>query len=42
MKNKGYAKFGTGGEGGGGQIRCIVGNVQVAFGVLIKFSAMLS
>ena len=25
MKNKGYAKF-----GGGGQIRCIMGDVQVA------------
>ena len=26
MKNKGYAKF-----GGGGQIRCIMGNVEVAY-----------
>ena len=27
MKNRGYAKFG----GGGGQIRCIMGDVQVAY-----------
>ena len=27
MKNKGYAKFG----GGGGQICCIKGNVEVAY-----------
>ena len=31
MKNKGYAKFGEGGGGGGeGQIRCIMGNEEVA------------
>ena len=30
MKNKGYAKFGGGG-GGEGQIRCIMGDVQVAY-----------
>ena len=29
MKNKGYAKFFL---GGGGNIRCIMGNVQVAYG----------
>ena len=29
MKIKGYAKFG-GERGGGGQIRCIMGDVQVA------------
>ena len=28
MKNKGYAKFGG---GGGGQIRCIMGDVQVTY-----------
>ena len=28
--------------GAEGQIRCIVGNVEVAYGVLIKSSAMLS
>ena len=28
MKNKGYAKFGV---GGGGQIRCIMGDVQVTY-----------
>ena len=27
MKSKGYAKFG----GGGGAIRCIMGNVEVAY-----------
>ena len=30
MKNKGYAKFGGRG-GGGGQIRCIMRNVEVAY-----------
>ena len=34
MKNSAYAKIGGGGGGGGGgregQIRCIMGNVQVA------------
>ena len=30
MKNKGYAKF-VEGVGGGGQIRCIMGNVEVAY-----------
>ena len=30
MKNKGYAKLGRGG-GGGGQIRCIMGDVQVTY-----------
>ena len=33
MKSKGYAKFGRGG-GGGGQIRCIMGDVQVAYSFL--------
>ena len=32
MKNKGYAECGGVG-GGGGQIRCILGNVQVANGL---------
>ena len=31
MKNKGYAKFGGGGAGGA--IRCIVGDVQVPYGL---------
>ena len=30
MKIKGYAKFGGGGGGGEGQIKCIMGDVQVA------------
>ena len=29
MKNKGYAKFG--GVGAGGQIRCIMGNVEMEY-----------
>ena len=32
IKNKGYAKFGGGGEWG--EIRCIVGNVRVANGAV--------
>ena len=31
MKNKGYAKFGAGGWGGGWGIWCIMGNVEVAY-----------
>ena len=32
MKNKGYAIFfWGGGEGGGGHIRCMMGNVEVAY-----------
>ena len=31
MKNKGDANLGVGWGGGGGQIRCIVGNVEVAY-----------
>ena len=31
MENKGYEKIGRG--GGGGQIRCIIGDVQVAYKV---------
>ena len=30
MKNNAYAKIGGGGGWGEGQIRCIMGNVQVA------------
>ena len=30
MKDKGFAKFGVG-WGGGGRMRCIMGNVEVAF-----------
>ena len=41
MKNKGYANFG--GEGGGGGIRCIMGDVQVAYErVLHSFSVSIS
>ena len=31
MKNKGYANFLGGGWGGGGRIRCVMGNVEVAY-----------
>ena len=42
MKNKGYAKFGGRG-GGGGQIRCIMADVQVAYErVLHNFSVIVS
>ena len=42
MKNKGCAKFGVGGRGGG-QIRCIMADVQVAYErVLHNFSVSVS
>ena len=34
MKNRGYAKFGG---GGGGQIRCIMVDVQVAYTLIIAY-----
>ena len=36
MKYKVYAKFGGGEGGGGGQMRCIMGNVEVANGRFLR------